>query len=100
MDNPVLEIGSTHLNLRDIKKYWVDGESADAKNIRARYQDNNYLGGMFSLLMAGVVSAYLTRKNRHSATKKYLHIETDQNGSYCFSEDEININDVLDKLNK
>lgn len=98
MDNHVLEIGSRHLNLHDIKKYWVDCESAEEQKIRTSQQENNYLGGMFSLLIAGVVSAYLARKQRRSATKKYLHIETSQNGSYCFSEDEININDVLSKL--
>ncbi|WP_027470030.1 hypothetical protein [Deefgea rivuli] len=100
MNEHSIEIGGIKLSYLDIKKYWVDSESSKEKAIRNYYQENNYIGGWFSLLIAGLFSQYLKWKKKPSPTKKYLHIRTKQNTAYCFSEDEININDVLLKLKK
>lgn len=98
MNERSIEIGGIKLNDRDIKKYWVDSESPKARAIRNYYQENNYIGGAFSLLIAGVVSTYFSRKKDSPPQKKYLHIKTKQNMSYCFSEDEIDITETLLKL--
>ncbi|MGL6041835.1 MAG: hypothetical protein ACRC01_11660 [Deefgea sp.] len=100
MNEHHIEIGGIQLNGLDIKKYWVDSESPQEKAIRMHYQDNHYLGSVFSLLITGLVSQFLAWKNRPSPAKKYLHIRTKQNTAYCFSEDEINIKDALIKLKK
>ena len=100
MNERSIEIGGITFNCLDIQKYWVNSESPKEKAIRNYYQENNYIGGWFSLLLAGLISQYLKWKNKPSPTKKYLHIRTKQNAAYCFSEDEININDVLLKLKK
>ncbi|STQ89102.1 hypothetical protein [Iodobacter fluviatilis] len=100
MSEYFVEMGRCRLNCHDIKKYWIDGEPAEEKKSRVDNQENNYLASAFSLLIAGVVSTYLARKKGNSQAKKYLHIETKHNVSYCFSDDEININDVFLKLNK
>ncbi|QZA78731.1 hypothetical protein K4H28_04805 [Deefgea tanakiae] len=94
----MIDIGGIRFNGLDIKKYWVDSESAEEKKIRYYYQDNHYLGSVFSLLIAGLVSTFLSRRKNKPPRKKYLHIRTRQNVAYSFSEDEININDTVLKL--
>lgn len=94
MNKYFIKIADSQLNFEDIKKYWVNGESAEEKKKRNFYAQNNYLGSMFSWLIAGLVSAWLAR----SKSPKYLHIQTNKNIDYCFSEDEININDTLIEL--
>ncbi|WP_410499892.1 hypothetical protein [Chitinibacter sp. S2-10] len=96
MNEKAVEIGAVQINSSEIKKYWVDGESGDERKNRLYNQENNYLGSVFSMLVAGLISTYLLRKK--SPAKKYLHIKTESN-EYCFSEDEININEALGKLN-
>jgi hypothetical protein len=100
MNERAIQINNIHLDSHEVRKYWVDCESPDAKRIRTRYQENNYLGSVFSLLIAGIVSTFLARKNRGQSPKKYLHIETSDNVSYCFSEDDVNIDDVLSRLKR
>ncbi|MBM3117868.1 hypothetical protein [Jeongeupia naejangsanensis] len=99
MSESVVEIGSVQLKIGDVEKFWVDHESGKDRASRLYYQENNYLGSVFELLVAGVVNYFLARKNRNSSAKKYLHIKAGKN-EYCFSEDEVNINEVLGKLKK
>ncbi|WP_297571710.1 hypothetical protein [uncultured Deefgea sp.] len=98
MNEQLIEIGGIHFKNQEINKYWIDTESNQEKAIRNHYQENHYLGGIFSLLIAGLISKYLSRKNGKRSQKKYLHIKTNQNTTYCFSEDEIDISDALLKL--
>ena len=92
MNEYFIKIADSQLNFEDIKKYWVNGESAQEK--RNGYEQNNYLGSMFSWLIAGLVSVWLARRN----SRQYLHIQTNQNIDYCFSEDEINIESTVLEL--
>lgn len=98
MNENIIEIGGINLNYLDVKKYWVDSESPEEKAIKDKHQDNNYLAGFLSILVAGLISAYMSRMKGNSPQKKYLHIKTNQNTTYCFSEDEIDIKDALLKL--
>lgn len=100
MSKNTIDIGGVNFSGMDIKKYWVDTESAEEKKIRYYYQDNHYLGGGFSLLVAGVVSSLLSKLKNKPPKKKYLHIRTRTNVAYSFSEDDINIKDAVLKLKK
>lgn len=100
MSENMIDIGGVNFNGMDIKKYWVDTESAEEKRIRYYYQDNHYLGSIFSLLEASLISFFLTRRKNQAPKKKYLHIRTRTNVAYSFSEDDININDAVLKLKK
>lgn len=99
MNEETIEIGNERFIRSDIKQHWVDYESADERKRRLYYQDNHYIGGFFSLLIAGLVATFLSWKNRDKSAPKYLHIKTGKN-EYCFSENEINLDETLGKLKK
>ncbi|GHD62542.1 hypothetical protein [Jeongeupia chitinilytica] len=99
MNEDILEIGGFRIVVGDVRKCWIDYESEKERKSRRYYQENNYLGSAFGLLVAGLVDYFLSRKSRHPRAKKYLHIKTGKD-EYCFSEDEADINEILGRLNK
>ncbi|QZA76751.1 hypothetical protein K4H28_10490 [Deefgea tanakiae] len=69
MNENIIEIGGINLNYLDVKKYWVDSESPEEKAIKDKHQDNNYLAGFLSILVAGLISAYMSQMKGNSPQK-------------------------------
>lgn len=99
MQKEMIEVGGAQFGRHEITKYWVDHESAKERQIRLHYQDNHYVGSPFGLLIAGLVSTWMRKKQRKSDAKQYLHIKTAKH-DYCFAEDEIDLSAVLGELGR
>lgn len=97
MQDEVIQIGRIQFKRSDIKQHWVDYESAKERAIRLEQQDNHYIGSPFGLLLAGLVSTWLRKKNRQPDAKQYLHIKTAKD-DFCFAADEIDLSSVLAEL--
>ncbi|MBM5571138.1 MULTISPECIES: hypothetical protein [Deefgea] len=98
MNKNQIEIGGVNFNALDIQQFWIDSESPEEKKIRYYYQDHHYLGSVFSLFSAGLVSSFLRSRKNKSPRNKYLHIRTKHYVAYSFSEADINIDDAMRRI--
>ncbi|AOY01417.1 hypothetical protein [Jeongeupia sp. USM3] len=99
MKKEFIEIGAMRIDLADISAVWVDQKSTGLKSETS--SEDHYIGSAFSLLIAGLVSAYLKRReDRKNAGKNIyiLNVVVNNGTTYRFDSKGIDIPEILKNL--
>ncbi|BCL77342.1 hypothetical protein JHS3_30780 [Jeongeupia sp. HS-3] len=99
MEKEFIEIGTVRIDLAEISAVWVDQVSTGLKSETS--SEDHYLGSAFSLLVAGLVSVYLKRReDKKSAGKNtyILNVLTNNGTTHRFDSNGVDIPEALKNL--
>jgi len=99
MHRNLISIDNMLLDIDEIQSFHIEHKTIEAISgpDNKNHEDNHYLTGLFSLLIAGLVSQFLRWRMKQKSGVKILTITTRQ-GGYAFTEDQVNVNRMAKKL--